>query len=123
MIQNSFSVGIHIRRGDFVSLGLALPAEYYLMACKEIAEGVPNVYFFVFTDDISWCKANEKALGLNLVPRMVYVTGNNHGKNYIDMQLMSMCKALIMSNSSFCYFAALMNQNLALCINPTPREV
>lgn len=123
LIRGCLSVGIHIRRGDFVTLGWALPKDYYKQSCKEVAEQYPQAQFFVFSDDVDWCKANEKELGLDLAPRTVYITGNVHGRNYIDAQLMSMCKGLIMSNSSFCYFAALMNQNLKFWSNPTRREV
>ena len=123
MIQNCLSVGIHVRRGDFVELGWALPLEYYQQSCKRILDTHPNAHFFVFSDDTDWCKANEEALGFDLAPRTVYVTGNGHGKNYIDAQLMSMCRGLIMSSSTFCYFAALMDRDLKFWINPTNREV
>lgn len=123
MIQSCLSVGIHIRRGDFVTLGWALPVEFYKQSCEKILDTYKDAHFFVFTDDVDWCRANAEALGLDLAPSTVYVTGNHHERSYIDMQLMSMCMGLIMSNSSFCYFAALMDQNLRFIINPTQREV
>ena len=95
IIRDCLSVGVHIRRGDFVTVGLALPTEYYQQSCRQVLNAHPESRFFVFSDDVDWCKANEKALGLDLAPRTVYVTGNDHGKNYIDAQLMSMCKGLI----------------------------
>lgn len=122
-INNCLSVGVHIRRGDFITLGWALPEGYYQSACKSIAEKCPEARFFVFTDDVEWCKANEDTLGLNRLPHTVYVSGNGHGKNYIDAQLLSMCQGIIMSNSSFCYFATLMDKNLKFWVNPTAREV
>lgn len=122
-IQATPSIGIHIRRGDFVTLGWTLPVEYYNNGCKAIVEKFPDAWFFVFTDDVDWCKANAEGLGLNLSKQTIYVSGNMHGKNYIDMQLLSMCRGIIMSNSSFCYLAALLDQNLKVWINPTSREV
>lgn len=122
-INNCLSVGVHIRRGDFVTIGWALPDSYYRSACRSILDVRPESHFFVFTDDIDWCKTNEEALGLNLAPNIVYVSGNGCGKNYIDAQLLSMCRGIIMSNSSFCYFATLMNKNLQFWVNPTRREV
>lgn len=122
-IKDSRSVGIHIRRGDFVTLGWDLPVEYYKQNCKKILEMYPDAVFFVFTDSIEWCKENESKLGLNLSGQTVYVEGNVDGKNYIDLQLLSMCQGMIMSNSSFCYLAALMDRQLQFFINPTQREV
>ena len=121
MISSCLSVGIHIHRGDFIPLGWTLPVGYYQHSCKRVLDAYPNANFFVFSDDIDWCRANEEALGLNLAPYTTYVTGNDHGKNYIDAQLMSMCRGLILSKSSFCYFASLMNQNLKFWISPSSR--
>ena len=75
------------------------------------------------TGVVDWCKENESKLGLNLSGQTVYVEGNVDGKNYIDLQLLSMCQGMIMSNSSFCYLAALMDRQLQFFINPTQREV
>lgn len=122
-INGCLSVGIHIRRGDFIDWKIDLPGEYYKSACQKVIETYPGVHFFVFSDELDWCRANAGALGLDLAPHTVYVSGNVHGRNYIDAQLLSMCQGLIMSNSSFCYFAALMDKNLKFWVNPTGREV
>jgi len=122
-IQNSFSVGIHIRRGDFVTIGWDMPPEYYENACKNVIAENSEAIFFVVSDDIEWCRENEKKLGLNLAKDTIYISGNIDGKNYIDMQLLSMCRGMIMSNRSFCYLAALMDYNLELVVNPTARKV
>lgn len=78
---------------------------------------------FVFSDDLQWCEENAKDLGFSYASKVVYVTGNTGQNSYLDMQLMSMCEGIVMSNSAFCYLAALMNQRLQLYINPTRREV
>lgn len=123
MISNSKSVGIHIRRGDFVTLGWDIPIEIYKTACGQVLEAHPDSEFFVFSDDIEWCRQNAEKLGLNLASKTIYIAGNVNGKNYIDLQLLSMCRGMIMSNSSFCFLAALMNERLEFYINPTKREI
>ena len=40
--------------------------------------------------------------------------------SFRDLQLMTMCNGLIMSNSAFCYLAALLNPRLSLFVNPSP---
>lgn len=52
-----------------------------------------------------------------------FVEGNVKELNYIDMHLMSRCEAMIMSNSAFCYLAALLNTRKKFWLNPTRREV
>lgn len=122
-INSSLSVGIHIRRGDFLKIGWDLPDDYYKANCGVILKAYPEATFFVFSDDSNWCMSNADALGLNLAKETIYVTGNVDGNNYIDMQLLSMCKGMLMSNSSFCYLAALMDDKLQFVVNPTTREV
>jgi len=123
LINNCFSVGIHIRRGDFVTLGWTLPIEYYKHACEAMLEKCPEAHFFVFTDDSDWCRTHMEELGLNLAPQTTVITGNTKPNNFRDMQLLSMCQGIIMSTSSFCYLAALIDKNLKFWVNPTKREV
>lgn len=123
MINNCCSVGIHVRRGDFIELGWDLSAEYYRENCEKVLENHPEAKFFIFTDDLAWCKENAEISGFNLSADTTYITGNTNGKNYIDLQLLSMCRGIIMSNSSFCYLAALLSNQLQFAINPTDREI
>ena len=132
-ILNSNSLSIHIRRGDYVHLGFALNINYYkniinhfkekIKLMTDIENNIKNWDAFIFSDDIEWCKQNWKELGLDTFGEIIYVEGNIKGKNYIDMQLMSQCKGMVMSNSAFCYLAALLNTRRKIIINGTNREV
>lgn len=119
-IKNSFSVGIHIRRGDYVTLGWNMEKEYYYNASKQMIANVPDLTYFVFSDDLQWCRENEEELGLSLAKKIVYIEGNTGENSFRDLQLMAMCNGLIMSNSAFCYLAALLNPGLSLYVNPSP---
>ena len=123
-IQCTNSASIHIRRGDYVTVGRAMTSEVcsrMVQAFLAHASGEWNL--FVFSDDIDWCRENQSELGFDAFEHVIYVEGNDHGKNYIDMQLMSQCKGMIMSNSSFCYLAALLNTRKIGYTNPTSREI
>lgn len=132
-IENSHSVSIHIRRGDYVTLNWALQTVHYFSLVSkfkkmiehstELETNVKNWNLFVFSDDIEWCKEHKEEMGMDSFGEVIFVEGNVSGKNYIDMQLMSLCEAMIMSNSAFCYLAALLNTRKKLVINPTQREV
>lgn len=129
-IQEGNSVSLHIRRGDYVSLGVAFDTAVYermtktfeetLQERKQTAKGWE---IFVFSDDVDWCRKNAESLGLNCFRDIIFVEGNIKGKNYIDLQLMSRCKAMMMSNSAFCYLAALLNTRREIVINPTTRQI
>ncbi len=123
-IQSTNSVSVHIRRGDYVTLGWAMEPEFCRMCIKKFLNGGgSNWDVFVFSDDIEWCKEHREELGLTQFGNITFVEGNAKGKNYLDMQLMSKCKGMILSNSAFCYLAALLNVDLQRYVNPTPREV
>lgn len=111
-ILNSKSVAVHIRRGDYVKLGWASDADYYFQKIQEVLKFYPDASFYVFSDDIPWCRQNSGSLGLNLPQHLTYIEGNLHGQNYIDLQLMSMCQIMIINRSAFGYLAMLLNDRL-----------
>lgn len=124
-IQSVNSISIHIRRGDYVTLGWAFQAETYQKCIDLFVSHFPGKDWelFVFSDDIPWCREHRRELGLDCFADVTFVEGNTDGKNYIDMQLMSHCKSMILSNSAFCYLAALLNTERLHCVNPTTREL
>lgn len=108
LILNSESVSIHVRRGDYVGhslLGGICDLNYYNEAISIIQKRTINPLFFIFSNDIDWCKTN-----LNL-KNAHYISWNENEKSYIDMQLMSICKHNIIANSSFSWWGAWLNDN------------
>lgn len=123
-IDSTNSVSVHIRRGDFVSLGWAFGADVYKAMIERFRKDMSGEWeLFVFSDDIEWCKANQKELVCEGYQKVHFIERNIQGKNYIDLQLMSRCKAMIISNSAFCYLAALLNTRKEFVINPTNRQL
>lgn len=123
-IRSSLSVSVHIRRGDYVRLGFQQDPLIYRYYLKQFVRQVPGEWhLFVFSDDIGWCREHAKELGISYFHEVTYVEGNIEGNNYRDMQLMSMCKAMVVSNSAFCYLAALLNTEKQYVFNSTDREI
>lgn len=112
-IENcDYSCAVHVRRGDFVNLGLAfLTPNYYVNAIREIQEraGKP-VHFFFFSNDMNYVKENV----ISLCPDINYtiVDINNNDTGYLDLYLISKCNAQIASNSSFGFWGSFLNQNV-----------
>ena len=111
-IKESLSVGIHVRRGDYVGhrrsnkIHGCCETGYYYKCIDYIANRVNNPSFYVFSDDIVWARQN---LPIAQVAR--YVDLNNVADGWMDMVLMSQCKHNIIANSSFSWWAAWLNQN------------
>lgn len=117
-IKQTFSVGVHVRRGDFVNLGWDRSSKQYVPAVNLMREQInkngKKPTFFIISDDIKWCKENVNNMGFNATDEVVFVEGNTgNGMNYIDMQFLANCKFMIRNSySSFSKVASLLNQNL-----------
>ena len=99
------SVGLHVRRGDFVNLNDAAHVhglcsiDYYRRAISLIRNRCPECHFMIFSDDPQWARAE-----LPLDQSAVFVTGNTERPEQ-DLALMSACKHHIIANSSFSWWA------------------
>lgn len=105
-IKESTSIALHVRRGDYVGnalLGGLCPEEYYQQSIKLILSKTTEAKFFIFSDDIDWCRNKFKREGNE------FIYWNKGAASYIDMQLMSNCKHNIIANSSFSWWAAWLN--------------
>ncbi|OGH24771.1 MAG: hypothetical protein A3B47_00375 [Candidatus Levybacteria bacterium RIFCSPLOWO2_01_FULL_39_24] len=119
LIQTSTSVSIHVRRGDYITnkanvlkfIGL----NYYLNSINEIKKLIPNPVFFVFSDDIPWCKNNLK----QILNKAYFIDYNKGKESYKDIVLMGTCKHNIIANSTFSWWGGWLNQNInKICIRP-----
>lgn len=115
---DSMSIGIHVRLGDFQENGAALDAFEFKESIgnfrDEIVGNDKEPVFFIFSDDLSWCKEHRKELGFLDSDEIVFIEGNSSfEKNHLDMQLMTYCKYLISNASStFSIMASRLNKNL-----------
>lgn len=91
------TVGIHIRRGDYVRLGITLSKEYYTQALSNFTDGETIIFF---SDDIPWC---INAFDPDRKKGYVFINGE---KDFIDLYVMSMCKNHILSNSTFSWWGS-----------------
>jgi len=102
-IITSQSCSIHIRRGDYLKYseyGNVATLDYYRNAIKYISSCCPNVVFFVFSNDLDWCKKEFVS------DNFVFVCCNTAKKSWRDMYLMSQCKYHINANSTFSWWAS-----------------
>lgn len=107
LIENTQSVALHVRRGDYLGISRFLclgETDYYSQAIHKMEELVKQPRYFVFSDDFCWCREN-----LKLPSDTVFVDWNRGEKSFRDMQLMSLCRHNIIANSSFSWWGAWLN--------------
>lgn len=120
-IQNSESVGIHVRRGDYLSepefRGIC-DLDYYRKSIDVILREHKNCHFYIFSNDIQWCRTN--LLPLVGDSKITFVTENKGCNSCWDMFLMTYCKHLIIANSSFSWWGAFLNNRVEKVCAPYP---
>ncbi|MEF9923191.1 MAG: alpha-1,2-fucosyltransferase [Muribaculaceae bacterium] len=105
------SVAIHIRRGDYTKkrrweeIGSICSLEYYNWAIAHINAHILNPHFFIFSDDIKWAHKNIP------LENATFIEWNKGEESYNDLHLMSLCKHIIIANSSFSWWGAYLNTN------------
>ncbi len=103
------SVSVHVRRGDYVNNylhGNIANTAYYKNAIGYMKQKLENPVFFIFSDDIDWCKANIVSNDSS-----IYYIDDNANDVQDDIFLMSSCKHNIIANSSFSWWAQRLNNN------------
>lgn len=119
--HSSETVAIHVRRGYEADGKQLWPIEIHgLLEIEEYFKPAIDSFpsdslFVVFSDDIDWCRTNFPA---NCPDREFAFSSNT---DYIDLFLMAKCHHQIISNSSFGWWAAYLNQYASKkIIAPTP---
>lgn len=105
-IEGCISVGVHVRRGDFVSLGWDKGEDYYINAMNYIRDVIPNARFYIFSDDPSWAKDHV----LDSRDCELIVLDEDHSA-VKEFDLLKSCKHQIISESTFGWWAAFLNYN------------
>ena len=127
-IEGCEAVGLHMYRSDSrtdeeLYEGICTE-KYYEGAVRFIQDKVKNAKFFIFSNEPKWVRGWVDALvesqiteGMDreeakeMKERFVLMEANTEYTGYLDMLLMSRCKHNIISNSSFSWWSAWLNDN------------
>jgi len=94
------TVGIHIRRGDYVDLKNTIDKNYYISIINRYFNS-DDYNFICVSDDVEWCKEN--------LPSFINLSNsNNHG---VDLCILTKCDHIIGANSTFSWWGSFLNTN------------
>ena len=108
MMRACEPVSLHVRRGDYLKSSdyWLCNESYYARAVSVIRKLVEAPRFFVFSDDLPWCRRS-----LDLPSETVFVDVADSDHPEFDLYLMSRCRHNIIANSSFSWWGAWLNEN------------
>lgn len=118
LLQSTFSVAIHIRRGDYLLphfqniYGNVCTLEYYNKAIEICNKQNSICNFFIFSDDMEWSKEHFSYLN------PTFIDWNSGEDSIIDLYLMSKAKINIIANSTFSFWGAYLNKHKLISIYP-----
>ena len=105
-MQMQNSICVHVRRNEYVTMGLTVTSDdYYKRAVEIIKTKIEKPVFYVFSDDHEYCKSL-----FNGMIDFVMVEGNSGNNSFKDMQLMSYCRHNIIANSTFSFWGAYLSE-------------
>lgn len=108
-IKNSNSVMLNVRRTDFVNSSFhgTMGVDYYKSAISILNSKLSNLKYFIFSDDVDWCRDN-----LSFIENSVLVDHSYKGDRFGEyLELMKSCKHFIIPNSSFAWWSAYLSSN------------
>lgn len=109
-VSQQNSVALHVRRGDYVTIGCHLQMDFYDKAIQFIKEKIgDDIVLYIFSDDIKFCKQYFEKFSKSA--KIVYPKYQSDNKTLDDLLIMSHCKHMIMANSTYSWWGAWLNQN------------
>lgn len=123
---NDNDVVIHLRGGDYIGspANTLLPLSYYLYSIEYMKSIIPNAKFYVVTDDYNLARSYFDGIAEIVGSTPTGILGNNRASHHIggevetDYTIIHSAKNIIMSNSTFAFWAAWTNINMKNVIAP-----
>lgn len=121
------AISVHIRRGDYLDpvnakmFGNICTDEYYDTCISYVIKTLERPKFYIFSDDQDFAEKFNRDLAKKYNNITSDIININHGSNsYLDIYLMSQCRANITANSTFSFWGARLNDNVdKLLLRPT----
>jgi len=100
------STALHVRRGDYITLGENLKEEYYVSCLDYAKKNIDNFHYEVFTDDEEWVKKNKTFKDATKINSFE----NNKENTLLSFSSMIKNENFIISNSSFSLLACFLKE-------------
>ncbi len=109
VMESQNSVFIGVRKGDYTSESAhwgSFGTEYYQKAMRYISERLDAPVFYIFSNDIQWCKRNIDWGNFQIIYRETEQQTND----FEELMLMASCRHSIIVNSTYHWWGAKLNE-------------
>lgn len=113
--DNFTKVFVHVRRGDYLNevfideVGWDLPTKYYFKAINIIKNNIDNPFFIFLSDDTDFVEKYFQNIDKKIISK---------NSMHVDLAIMTLCQAAIISNSSFSWWGAYLMNSRMITIAP-----
>lgn len=105
------TLGVHVRRGDFTNSKFDIcPLSYYKDALNLLDN--EDTFAYIFTDEPEYVEENFSFISSKKI------ISHDIDHSYIDMALLGACETLVLSNSTFAFWAAYLSTHAKKVIAP-----
>ena len=120
-IQALASAFMHVRRGDYDSLGWSLQINYYTTALDKLQANMSIHTLYIISNDISWCKSHDSTWKKHFTRKIEYTDNIDELETLYFMML---CEGgAIISNSTFSAWGAMIGADMnskSTIVYPSP---
>lgn len=113
--DNFTKVFVHVRRGDYLNevfideVGWDLPNKYFFKAIDIIKNNIDNPFFIFLSDDTDFVEKYFQNIDKKIISK---------NSMQVDLAIMTLCQAAIISNSSFSWWGAYLMNSRIITIAP-----
>lgn len=105
--------GDYAKRSFIPNYNHVIGNQYYINAITKIKHLIPNALFYVFSNDVRRAKALVKDIN-----NCTFVNENKMLSDIEEFKIMELCPNHIISNSTFSWWAAWLNDHNGITIAP-----
>lgn len=129
-MQDRFVIGVHVRRGDYLQFDNKHPlfwgssAASIRAAIEDLgASSLRNAIIYVCSDDLDYARDIFQGYGVPVITnRQLFSQSSEFSDLAVDFVMLTLAKALLISNSSLSFVASMLNTACRINLRPCPRE-
>lgn len=128
-LEHKYIIGVHIRRGDYLSFNNTHPLfwgpdieDTFAALYKLEISSLKNYIVYLSSDDLNYAENEFTKRNIRyFTNKNLFAASDDNTSIIIDFALLVLSDALIISNSSFSFAASMLNEKAKINLRPCPQ--